>query len=180
MATSSKSKPAAAVEPAAPAAPITFAEIAHNRLAERLTAYRELVRRHASGEVLGVAEMERVADLMDLIGLPQFAFDRDAEAILRYDAVSVKHKAAIANEPAARERAVQLHGEMEEVTRKLAVLREEHRRAVAASSKGSSYAHTLAQLGSEHPHVLADLDVAVRLRAEELDRRKRATIGGAV
>ena len=136
MATTTKAKPAA-VEPAAPSAPITFAEIAANRLAERLTAYRELVRRHAGGEVLGVADMERVADLLDQIGLPQFAFDRDAEAILRHNAANEKYKAAVANEPAARERAVQLHGEIEEMQRKLAASGGTRRRQRRPGGAGS-------------------------------------------
>lgn len=159
--------------------PMTFAEIAHKRLRERITQYRDLVHRHANGEQLGVAEMEAAADLMEQIGLPQYTFDRDADAMRRYTLVQAKVQAAADAAPAFKARAAELAAEIDVARKKLAAMQEEHRIAVSKSTKPGAYAHSLNQLASEHPTVLADLDTAVRLRGEELDRRKRATVGGA-
>jgi hypothetical protein len=52
-------------------------------------------------------------------------------------------------------------------------------KVVELLDQSAAYGQTIKQMESEHPHVLADLDLAVRLRTEELDRRKRATVGGA-
>jgi hypothetical protein len=65
MATATKSKQATAE--AAP--PPTFAEINARKVRERIEAYREIVGRHAAGETLPVADMERAARFYcDLFG----------------------------------------------------------------------------------------------------------------
>ncbi|MFN6191810.1 MAG: hypothetical protein ACK48S_12920 [Planctomycetia bacterium] len=174
MATATKSKAAAATEPAVP---ITFEEINRRKVGERIAAYREIVGRRAAGEPLAVADMERAGELLDQLGLPAFAFDRDTEAMQRCRAARAKHDAAQEAAPAHRQRAEELAVEIEAVRRKLETLREEHRIAMAKSTKSAAYMHTVAQLEVEHPHVIGDLAQAVRLRIEELDRRKQ--IGGA-
>jgi len=173
MATAMKTKP---VE-AAPAVPITFAEINARKVRERIEAYRGIVGRHAAGEMLTVEAMEQAAELLDQLGLPQYAFTRDAEAMQRAKATGSKLQAALDGQPANAARAADLTVEIETLRKKLEMLREEHRRASAGASKGTAYDQTLRQLAHDHPHVLADLDTAVRLRIEELDRRKQT--GGA-
>jgi len=177
MATATKSKPAAAAADAAPAVPVTFAEINARKVRERIESYREIVGRQAAGEVLSVADMERAAELLEHLGLPQYAFTRDAEAMQRAKVTGDKLKAAIDAQPANAQRAADLTVEIEALRKKLEMLREEHRRASAGASKGTAYDHTLRQLAHEHPHVLADLDTAVQIRIDELDRRKQT--GGA-
>jgi hypothetical protein len=174
MATATKSK---ATAPAESALPVTFAEINARKVRERIEGYREIVGRQAAGEMLSVADMERAAELLEQLGLPQYAFTRDAEAMQRAKATGDKLQAAIDAQPANAKRAADLAVEIEALRRKLEMLREEHRQANAKATKGSAYEHSLRQLAAEHPHVLADLDTAVRLRIEELDRRKQ--IGGA-
>lgn len=156
--------------------PMTFAEIAHKRLRERIMQYRDLVQRHANGGTLDVAEMEEAADLMEQIGLPQYTFERDADAMRRFTLVQAKVQAAADAAPDHKARAAELAAEIEATRKKLAAMQEEHRIAVNKSNKPGTYTHTLNQLASEHPTVLADLDTAVRLRGEELDRRKRGTL----
>jgi hypothetical protein len=60
--------------------------------------------------------------------------------------------------------------------KKLYHLCEEHRRAMAGANKPTAYAQTLVLLAHEHPHLLADIDTAARLRVEELDRGKRSLV----
>ena len=173
MATATKTK-AATVE-AAP--PPTFAEITARKVRERIEAYREIVGRHAAGETLTVADMERAAELLDQLGLPQYAWDRDVDAMRRAKATGDKLQAALDGQPANAQRAADLAVEIEALRRKLEMLREEHRKASSAASKAAAYDQTMQQLAHDHPHVLADLDTAVQIRIEELDRRKQ--IGGA-
>lgn len=173
MAPATKAKPEPAPQP------ISFDEIAHKRMAERITTYRELVGRHSTGQTLTTGEMETIADLLDLLGLPQYAFTRDAEAMQRFALVQAKTVAAVEAVPENKARAAELAAKVEETRRQLQALQEQHRIAVTKTTKPTAYEHTLAQLASEHPTVLADIATATRLRCEELDRRKRATIGGA-
>jgi hypothetical protein len=177
MATATKSKRAEAATEAAPVVPVTFAAINARKVRERIESYREIVTRYAAGSTMTVEDMERAAELLEHLGLPQYAFTRDAEAMQRAKATGDKLKAAIDAQPANAQRAADLTVEIEALRRKLETLREEHRRASAAAGKGGAYDHTLRQLAHEHPHVLADLDTAVQIRIDELDRRKQ--IGGA-
>jgi len=158
------------------AVPVTFDEIARRKMRERIAAYREIVTRRADGKPMTVADMERAGDLLDHLGLPGFAFDRDTEAVLKYRAAADKMQAAVDAVPASRERAEALAVEIEELRQKLVALREEHRLTVAKVGKPTAYSTSVAMLQNDHPNVLADLDVAVRLRVDELDRRKN---GGA-
>ena len=173
-ATRTKSEPKPAPEP------ITFDEIAHKRMSDRLRQYREFVSRQASGETLNADEMGAVADVLDLIGLPAFAFSRDIEALQRCRRSQEKHRAAVEAVPEHRANATRLAAEVEVAKKKLEQLREEHRRAESGVSKPTAYAHTVQVMAHEFPHLLADLDLAARLRVEELDRRKRSLVGGAV
>lgn len=167
MATATAKKPAAA-----PALPVTFDEIAQGRMRSRVEAYRTLVTRHASGGQLTVNDMEKIAALLDDLGLPQFVFDRDVAAIQRHGVAAEKYRAAVEAVPAFAARAEELAGEIEKARRQLETLREEHRVSLARTSKPAAYGNTLAQLAHEHPHLFAEIDVAVRFRIEELDRRK--------
>ena len=177
MATATKSKRAEAATEAAPAVPVTFAAINARKVRERIESYREIVTRYAAGSTMTVEDMERAAELLEHLGLPQYAFTRDAEALQRAKVTGGKLQAALDGQPANAQRAADLAVEIEALRKKLEMLREEHRRASAAAGKGGAYDHTLRQLAAEHPTVLADLDTAVRYRIEELDRRKQ--IGGA-
>lgn len=167
-------------QPELPPAPVTFEEIALKRTRERLTAYRELVRRHAAGETMTVGDMEQVLELLDHLGLPQYAHDRDIQAVARFKIATDKFQAAIDAQPAHAVRASELTAEVDALHGKLKALREELHFHNAKANKPTAYGQTLATMQHEYPHVLADIDVAVRLRIEELDSRKKTTVGGAV
>jgi hypothetical protein len=174
MATATARKASAS---AAPPLPVTFDEINRRKVRERLEAYRDIVNRHAGGEPVTVADMEKAGELLELLGLPQYCFERDCEAVLRDKASRDKLAAAMQAQPEAIKRAADLAAEIEVLTKKLPAVREEHRRASAAINKPAGYEQSLRQMAAEHPHLFADLEAAASLRIEELDRRKR--IGGA-
>ncbi|MFM8496573.1 MAG: hypothetical protein ACKOEM_13785 [Planctomycetia bacterium] len=176
MPTATKGKPAAE---AVPPVPVTFDEIARRRVGERIEEYRAIVTRRAAGETLGMADMERAGELLDLLGLPLYSFDRDTYAVQRMRATADKMKAATDAAPGHKQRAAELAVEIDVLRKKLEALREEHRIAAAKGSKPGAYTHTVAQLKHDHPTVLADLTTAVQLRIEELDRRKRSTTEAA-
>lgn len=173
MATATAKKSAAAQT----AEPITFDEINRRKVRERIEAYRDIVTRRATGGRLTVEDMERASELLEQLGLPQFTFDRDVEAVQRFRAVTDKVDAATAAAPANKQRADELAVEIEATRRRLETLREEHRTATAKANKPTAYVQSVAMLRHDHPHMLASLDEAVQVRIEELDRRKR--IGGA-
>jgi uncharacterized protein YggE len=169
--TTAKKKPEA-IEPV----PVTFDEIDRRKVRERVEAYRDIVTRRADGKIITVADMEKAGELLDHLGPLGYAFDRDAEAVLRFRVAAAKMQAAINAVHSAKQRGDELATEIEVLRQKLVALREEHRLTVAKVSKPTAYSASVVMLQNDHPVVLADLDVAVRLRVDELDRRKN---GGA-
>lgn len=158
-----------------PPAPPTFATIARKKMRERIERYRGFVKRQVEGEALDEADLVQVTDLLEGLGLPDFAWARDIEALQRAYASNAKFKAAVDAEPAARQRAAELLAEIATLRAKLQALTEEHRRAQAAASKSAAYSHTLEQLSADHPHLLGDIDTGVTFRLEELNKRRAAS-----
>jgi hypothetical protein len=162
-----------------PIAAPTFEEIARQRLTQRVTEYREFVARRAAGESLTLEETERVLEVLESLALPDFAFERDADAVKRYAANERKWQAIVADEPQARERGQAVKAEIESTQKRLAELKAEaHRLEVVMSGKAVGYVTSLRQLKHDHATVLDDLEVAVSLRSEEIARRRRSPVGG--
>jgi phosphoglycerate-specific signal transduction histidine kinase len=161
---------------AEPTTPPTFADIARKRIREQLTAYRGFVERAVAGEQLEESELSQVADLLEGLGLPDFAWSRDVEAASRFAVSSGKLQAAVDAEPTNRQRTQELAKEVGVLQAKLRTLHEELRRAQSGAGKVAAYGQTLSQLQHDHPQALADIDTAVTVRLEELNRRKA---GGA-
>jgi hypothetical protein len=155
-----------------PSQPPTFDGIARKKMRERLTAYRAFVKRQAEGESLSEGDLSQVADLLEGMGLPDFAWSRDVEAAQRFAVTSGKLKVAVDAEPANRQRSLELAKEAEALQAKLRTLHEELRRTQAGAGKVAGYGQTLRQLAADHPQALADIESAVTLRVEELNRRK--------
>jgi hypothetical protein len=152
--------------------PPTFDSIARKKMRERTTAYRAFLKQQAEGEQLTESDLGQVADLLEGMGLPDFAWGRDCEAMQRFRVSNAKYRAALDAEPANRERAIELAREAEALQGKLRMLQEELRRTQSAAGKSAAYGQTLAQLQNDHPQALGDIDAAVTLRLEELNRRK--------
>jgi hypothetical protein len=168
MATGTKMKPDTKPAPAV----VTFAEINARKVRERIEAYRNIVQRRATGEIVTVSDMERAAELLEQLGLPQYTFDRDVEAMQRFKAATDKVQAAIDAAPAHKQRAEELVVEIEAARKRLEILKEEHRLVTAKANKPTTYGQTVAMLKHDHPHVLGSITDAVRFRVEELDRRR--------
>lgn len=153
-------------------APPTLADVARRKMVAHLETYRGLLRRQADGESLTDEELSVVTEALEALGLPDWCWPRDQEALQRHAVAHAKFKAAADAEPANRDRAAELTSEVEALQAKLAGMREELRRAQAGANKSVAYGATLAQLAAEHPHVLADLDDAAQLRLDELSKRR--------
>jgi hypothetical protein len=158
------------------AAPVSFAEIAKSKAKERLTAYRDIVRRRADGEMLSVADMERAGELLDQLGLPLYCFDRDADAFKRFRQAREKYQAAVDAVPENQQRAAELADEIAAAKSRLQMLHEQHRIASARIAKPANYVQSVQMIELDHPHLLADIDHAAELRLADLDRRRQ---GGA-
>ena len=151
----------------------SFEEIALRRVAQKLQEYRKIVATHAAGERLTVPQMERTAELLEELGLPDFAFVRDAESVNRYAAARAKHENAVAGNADAVATAEQLRLKLETAKKQVAELQTALHAAHAKTNKPEAYRQTLQQLEIEHPHILAPIDEAARLRCDELSRRRR-------
>lgn len=157
------------------AAPPTFADIASRKMRDRIEAYRKYVRRAADGEQLDDADLSDVADLLAVMSLPDYAWPLHIEAMKRHDVIAAKLKAAVDAAPANRQRSLDLGMEIEDLQAKLRTLTEERRKAEAGASKGAAYGHSLSQLAVDHAVVLGDIDAAVTLRLEEINKRRAAS-----
>jgi len=155
-----------------PSPPPTLDGVARKKLRARLEEYRSLLAQQAAGDELTEADLIRVAEILESLGLPDFAWTRDVEAVQRHAAVKAKFRTAVDAEPANRDRSVEVARELEALQAKLLALREELRRAQAGTIKSTTYAQSMAQIEAEHPHAVGDIETAVTLRLEELNRRK--------
>lgn len=156
-----------------PSSPPTLDGVARQKMRAHISTYRALLKRQAKGDTLTMEDLSTVTDTLEALGLPDWVWPRDLEALGHHAAVRAKFQAAADAEPANRDKAAALTKEVESLRVTLEAKREELRRAQAGSNKSIAYAHTLAQLATEHPHVLADEEAAVQLRLDELNRRKR-------
>lgn len=159
-----------------PSSPPTLDGVARKKLRTHLEEYRSMLAQQVAGEELTEAHLSRVTDCLDALGLPDFAWARDVEALQRHAVVKTKFRAALEAEGPNRERSVELSKEIESIRARLMALQEEQRKSQAAANKPATYANSLAQLEAEHPHALGDIDTAVTLRLAELNRRKQGSL----
>jgi hypothetical protein len=166
MATATERK-TKAVAPAPTPAPVTFDEIARNRLRERIEAYREIVRRQASGDTLPTEDMAQAAELLDHLGLPYFAFERDVQAHREYVAASKGAAEAEAKRPANEKRLEEVTARIKAIESELKALRSEHYTlAEVEPMTRVSHQRMINELTFNHPHVLESIETAVQLRID--------------
>lgn len=156
-------------------APPTFADIARRKMADRITTYRQLVKRQADGETLDEADLNSVTETLEALGLPDYSWSLHVEAVKRHAVAMEKLRTVEAAAPANRQRSLELGKEIDALQAKLRTLLDERRKAESAVGKPGAYGHTVAQLEVEHALVLADMDTAVSLRMEELNKRRAAS-----
>lgn len=157
----------------APEEPMTFEQIAERKLTERLTAYRSLVARAASGEQLPEADLEQATELLLFLGLPDFAWRRDIVGKADFDAATKAEADARSQRPGNAKRLEDITARLKTLEAESAALRAERHRIdgmadnslVAAMSRQN-------ELKSLHPHVLLPLEDALRFRLEQQQRRR--------
>jgi len=171
MTTTTEVKPKRKV--AEPKAPPTFEQIAERKLTEKLTAYRGLVTRAASGEQLPEIDLEAAVELLAFLGLPEYSWRRDIQAKIDHDAV-VKAQAEVrAQRPANEKRLAEIAERLKAVESELASLREErHRLGSVSDHLLAGYMTRLGELEANHPHVLTPMEDAVRFRLEQQRKRQ--------
>jgi hypothetical protein len=157
----------------APAEPMTFEQIAERKLTEKLTAYRGLVARAASGEQLPEADLEAAVELLAFLGLPDYSWRRDVAAKADHDAVAKAEAEVRSQRPANDKRLAEIRDRLKAMESEVNALRHEQ------NLLGSVSDHLLAgymtrqqELEANHPHVLSPLEAAVRFRLEQQQRRQ--------
>jgi hypothetical protein len=150
------------------AAPPTMEEIQERKTRERITAYRELVARAASGDRLNDADMEQASELLEALGLPPFAWARDVEGRREHDAVAAEELRLRDAEPARRAREAELNERITTLEAELKTLTLEQRNVVLGDQgRVLNVMRRLNELRMLHPHVLADIEQAVSWRMEQ-------------
>ncbi len=151
--------------------PLTMEEIQEQKTRERITAYRELVTRAASGEQLGDADMTTASDLLDALGLPPYTWARDVQAKRDDDAAALDESRYRDAEPDRQEREAELSSKVEAMEAELLTLRQELRNV--ATGEPMTLVNVLRrrnELRANHPHVLGDVEQAVAFRLQATRR----------
>lgn len=164
----------------ASAEPLTFEQIAERKMRERLTAYRALVARAASGEQLPEDDMVTALELLEALGLPEFSFRRDIVAQADFVAASKAEAEARAQRPANEKRLAEVTERLKALEDEVAALKtERHRLGASADNMLLSYMIRRRELEANHPHVIAPLDDAIRFRMEQQQKRQGVTLTAA-
>lgn len=165
----------------AAAEPMTFEQIAERKLREKMTAYRDIVARAASGEQLPEADMEAAVELLSFLGLPSFAFRRDVVAKADHDAASRAEAEARVQRAANDKRLTEVTERLKALEAEVVSLKaERHRLGDMADHSLVGFMSRQRQLEVEHPHVLAPLEDAVRFRLEQQHKRQGVTLPGGI
>jgi len=150
---------------AEPAAPPTFAAIAAKRMADAVTKYREHVARAAAGEQLDAGQLTEAVETLALMGLPEYAWDRDVQAHRDYLALTKAEAELKAKAPTSEARAAELAAEIKSLEEMLKAKRAEHY-TLASVEPATRVGHgqRIGELHLNHPHLFAEVGTAVQLR----------------
>jgi hypothetical protein len=146
---------------------LTFEELNAKKLREKIEHYRSEVARAAAGEMLSEKELEGVGEALAYMHLPDLCWARDIQALR-------DHREAAAAAAEMAERRPELEAEAATLVAKVKQLEEELKTARArlnycGNVSAQAQANELRrqrELETVHPHLLADLDLAMKLRAE--------------
>jgi uncharacterized protein involved in exopolysaccharide biosynthesis len=146
---------------------LTFEELNTKKLREKIELYRSEVARAATGEMLSEKELEAVGEALAFMHLPDLCWARDIQALRDY-----REAAAAAAEMA--ERRPELEAEAATLVAKVKQLEEELKQTRArlnycgnvSTQSQANQMRRKHELETVHPHLLADLDLAMNLRAE--------------
>lgn len=149
----------------APAAPTTLADVSRAKMIDALRAYRRFVQRAAAGEDLTEVELGEVANALDRLALPDYAWPRDVEAQREYVHNAEREREAVSQLPAAEARAAESTARIKALEDELRRVRDQHhadvdtlpRRIAGCGQKRN-------ELAMLHPHVFASIEAAADLR----------------
>jgi predicted nucleic acid-binding Zn-ribbon protein len=153
----------------------TIEEATAERLTEQLTAYRGFVERAADGEQIFGDELNRVVTLLEHLGLPGFAWDRDVEAVRQSRSLDKQLAEVLMQEPAERQEAEALTKEIEQIQRRLGEAKARlHQITHSRGSLQAGLRQRQAELDINHPHLFRTVAAAVEMRMAVA--RKRAEV----
>ena len=167
-ATATKAKPSKA-----PAVPMTFAEIAAQKMRDTIEQYREQVARAAGGEAIDPVSAEKVLAMLAFMHLPDYAWDRDVAAHRDYAATTAAIEQATADAPARELRLVEVVARIKAIEEELKALQSE-RHTLASVDPMVRVGHMSRrnELTVNHPHLFLEVEQAAQMRS---DAKAKAT-----
>jgi hypothetical protein len=161
-------------KPRSQATPVpTFTEIAHGKMRDRIEAYRDYVARAAGGEKLPEADLGKVLELLEQMGLPDFAWARDVDAAKAFALAKQDEQRMESERPADAARAKALSERLAALEVEMQGVRGElYQVAEWKPSKLVDVMRRQHELEAGHPHVLGSLDVATELRVKAVERSR--------
>jgi predicted nucleic acid-binding Zn-ribbon protein len=169
--TTATKKPAAT-----PAAPVSIQDAAAKRMQERITAYRKAVEDAAAGKSMSAETVEAVLEHLDAMGLPDFAWQRDVEAVRQMGRLAVEVEAFDAERPGRAQRIAKLLEEIKRCEQSLKDARAEHYNLTHTAEM--QYVDRLRrqnELVAGHPHVFATVENAAAMRLAEKAKGRNTT-----
>ena len=171
--------PAAATDPKTakpePAEPATMQDRMDARLREELSEYRKHVARAAAGKKMDAHQLAAVASILEALGLPGRAWERDVAAVQQNDRLREAEKQLTEAEAGNAKRVQELLTRIKETEKLLAELRGEHHELTqVAPLQKVGLMRRQNELRSLHPHVLDSLEAAIAFR-RKVSRRMAAS-----
>lgn len=162
------------------APPPTLEEAAAARLREDLEQYREQVADAADGGEFHGPQLERVAALLERLGLPRYAWQRDIDSLKLHRKLAADVETLEAGRQADADEANVLTTEIKHVERRLTQARSRlHELTVVRPQTITGLYQRLHELAVGHPHTLGDIDkaVAMKLAAQQREAERAPKTG---
>lgn len=157
------------------AAPVSIQDAAAKRMQERIAAYRKAVEDAAAGKSMSAETVEAVLEHLGAMGLPDFAWQRDVEAVRQMGRLAAEVEAFEAERPAREKRVATLLADIQRLEQSLKDARTEHYNLThAAELRYVDRLRRQNELIAAHPQVFATAEDAARLRLAEKSRGRNA------
>ena len=154
--------------------PLSMQDRMDAKLREQLSEYRKHVARAAAGKKMEPHQLAAVANILEAIGLPGRAWERDVAAVQQNDRLRESEQQLTEAEAGNAKRAHELLTRIKETEKLLAELRGEHHQLVeVAPVQKIVIIRRQNELRALHPHVLDSLEAAIAFR-----RKQKQTAAG--
>jgi chromosome segregation ATPase len=151
----------------------SFQEVAANRMRDRIEQYRQAVTAAAGGKVMSADDVDAVLALLDAMGLPDFAWQRDVDAYRELQRVEADVARLEAERPERAERIKSLEAQIKASQQQIADAQAEiHTLANLAETQFVNKLRRQTELVNFHPHVFAAIDEAVQLRLDAKNKSR--------